>query len=136
MVHQQTQNGAAEVITDWSVYPNFRKEEFDCKHTGQNDMRPDFMARLQALRSAAGFPFFVTSGYRSALHPVEARKQRPGMHAKGCAVDITCDAAGAYRLVSLALQHGFTGIGISQKDGLARFVHLDTRDSTPVIYSY
>ena len=36
---------------DWSVYRNFRKDEFTCKcGCGRADMQPSFMGRLQALR--------------------------------------------------------------------------------------
>lgn len=37
------------MINDWSKYPNFKQSEFDCKETGENDMQPEFMDKLQAL---------------------------------------------------------------------------------------
>jgi hypothetical protein len=36
---------------NWNDYPNFSKEEFDCKHSGKNEMKPDFMDMLQDLRT-------------------------------------------------------------------------------------
>jgi len=121
---------------NWSDYPNFSKAEFDCKHTGKNEMQPDFMAKLQAMRTEAGFAFRVTSGYRDPTHPQEAKKAAPGWHSKGRAVDIACDATTAHRLLVLACKHGFTGIGLSQREGKPRFIHLDTRHTTPVAYGY
>jgi len=106
--------------------------EFDCKHTGLNDMSPAFIHKLDDLREACGFPFKVTSGYRDRTHPVEAKKPAPGMHTKGIAADIAVDFSDRrYILVQEALKAGFTGIGIAKT-----FVHLDTRNTTPVIWTY
>lgn len=115
---------------DWSKYPNFEPQEFACLHTGEVEMTPGFMDKLQALRTEYGKPMRVTSGYRSPEHPIEAAKDKPGSHASGCAVDISVNSIDAYTLVKLAIKHGFTGIGISQKQG-SRFVHLDTLDEYP-----
>ena len=35
---------------DWSRYPNFTEAEFRCRHYGQQQMQPQFMEKLQALR--------------------------------------------------------------------------------------
>ena len=56
--------------------------------------------------------------------------------------DVLVSGKTAYRLMKLAIQHGFTGIGVSQRgahDG--RFLHIDTMDNTnvhprPWIWSY
>lgn len=112
---------------DWKKYPNFSKREMECKHTGRCEMDPDFMARLQKLRTAYGKTMVVTSGYRHPTHPIEAAKSSPGAHSSGKAVDIAVPAGAlVHELVGLAFTHGFTGIGISQRDGRPRFVHLDT----------
>lgn len=127
-------------MIDWSLYPNFSKAEFDCKHTGRNEMQPEFLAKLQWLRNALGFPLIISSGYRDPTHPVEARKSRPGQHSQGIACDILAmDGATAFKIVEKALEIGFTGVGIAQdsrRSRAARFVHLDIRTSTPVIWSY
>lgn len=124
------------MISDWSKYPNFAKSEFDCKHTGKNDMQPDFMETLQKLRTACGFSFKITSGYRDPSHPQEAKKASPGQHSKGLAADIACDAQIAHEIVRHALALGFTGVGISQREGIPRFVHVDMRKTGHVIYGY
>jgi uncharacterized protein YcbK (DUF882 family) len=109
---------------DWSLYPNFTEAEMRCKHTGKCEMRPVFMQRLQHLRSVYGAPMTVTSGYRDRTHPEEAKKAQPGAHTTGRAVDIAVRGADAVKLLRLALEFGFTGIGIQQK-GEGRFIHLD-----------
>ena len=117
-------------MMDWSKYPNFSADEFKCSHCGVNAMTPEFMAKLQALRTAYGKPMKITSGYRCAQHPIEARKIKPGAHASGCACDVGVDGQEAYRLLKLALVAGFTGIGVNQKTS-GRFIHLDTLEEAP-----
>jgi zinc D-Ala-D-Ala carboxypeptidase len=125
----------------WEHYPNFTKEEFDCKHTGKNEMEHEFMAKLQALRTAYGKPMRITSGFRDYAHPVEAKKPRKnGAHPTGKACDIAIDRKEAYELLKVAMQLGFTGIGC-QQNGSGRFIHLDTIEDNseqprPSIWSY
>ena len=106
---------------NWSDYPNFAKSEFDCKHTGLNEMKPEFMAKLQALRAEYGKPMTITSGYRHPTHPIEARKGRSdGEHTRGMCCDIACSTGvDRYDIVKLALKYGFHRIGIAKN-----FVHL------------
>ena len=66
----------------------FKIEEFDCKHTGKNEMVPEFLEKIDHLRDECGFPFVVTSGYRDKTHPVEAAKKAAGVHSQGIACDI------------------------------------------------
>lgn len=122
-------------VTDWSQFPNFKQSEMRCKQTGECEMDQDFMTRLQAVRTEYGRPMIVSSGYRSPRHTAERKKKVPGTHAQGKAVDITCIGEQAYEIVRIALLHGFTGIGISQKEGLERYVHLDT-GARKAIWSY
>lgn len=124
---------------DWTLYPNFGEDEFQCKHTGRCEMVPEFMARLQRLRTAYGRPMTVTSGYRHPSHPIEAAKDKPGAHSTGRAVDIAVQGADALRLIVLAAEAGFTGIGVQQKGG-GRFIHLDDLPNgqfpRPTVWSY
>jgi uncharacterized protein YcbK (DUF882 family) len=124
-------------MIDWKLYSNFKAEEFNCTHCGKNEMKPEFMSKLQALRMRYGKPMRVTSGYRCAQHPIEAKKPAPGAHASGCACDIGVEGAEAHALLKLALELGFTGIGVQQK-GSGRFLHLDamTTGPRPTVWSY
>jgi len=110
----------------------FSTSEFDCQHTGENRMEQDFLDKLDELRDYCGFPFVITSGYRSPSHPLEAVKEIPGTHAQGIAADIKItNSAHRYTIIKGALEHGFTGIGVA-----GDFIHLDTRGTLPVMWTY
>lgn len=128
-------------MIDWNRYPSFRAQEFRCRHTGELHMEPAFLDRLQRLRTAYARPMVITSGYRHPTHPIEAAKAGgPGPHSTGRACDIAVSGADALRLVALAVDFGFTGVGVAQK-GTARFIHLDDLERNaqrprPTIWSY
>ena len=105
----------------WGEYPNFTKAEFDCKHTGENNMQHEFMEKLQAIRTAYGKSIKITSGFRSKKHPIEAKKTHSnGEHTQGNCADIACDnGSDRFRLISLAIANGITRIGIAKN-----FLHL------------
>lgn len=140
-IGQKLNTPAMNDEAQWDLYENFSKEEFDCKHTGKNEMKHSFMLKLQQLRTAYGKPMKVTSGYRDYSHPVEANKERKnGAHPTGQAADIAVDRQNAYEVLRLALDLGFTGIGFKQH-GSGRFIHLDTIEGSseqprPTIWSY
>lgn len=123
---------------DWSRWPNFTESELRCSHTGECMVDPRLLDSLQGLREMLGVPLGVSSGYRHPTHPEEAKKERPGAHALGLAVDIRADGHLAYRILTFALALGFTGIGISQRQGAPRFVHLDIwqEPPRPNVWSY
>jgi zinc D-Ala-D-Ala carboxypeptidase len=110
----------------------FKVEDFNCQETGENEMCPDFLQKLDALREVCGFPFIITSGYRSPNHSIEAKKVKPGTHAQGIAADIRV-VGGAQRMAIIrnASIMGFNGIGVAKG-----FVHVDTRETTPVAWKY
>jgi|TARA_B110000285_G_scaffold217001_1_gene264873 zinc D-Ala-D-Ala carboxypeptidase len=114
------------------MFKYFNLDEFACQETGDNAISEDFVHELDKLRAACGFPFRVTSGYRSKDHSIEVRKQTPGTHAQGIAADIAVQG-GAQRmlLVQKALEMGFTGVGVA-----STFVHVDIRETTPVLWCY
>ena len=110
----------------------FKVEDFNCQETSENEMCPDFLQKLDALREVCGFPFIITSGYRSPNHSIEAKKVKPGTHAQGIAADIRV-VGGAQRMAIIrnASIMGFNGIGVAKG-----FVHVDTRETTPVAWKY
>ena len=110
----------------------FTIDEFKCSHTGLVFMDDYFLLLLDQLRAECDFPFVITSGYRSPTHPAEARKSTPGTHAKGIAADIAVsNGEQRYAIISNAMRLGFTGVGIANT-----FVHVDVRDTTPVVWTY
>jgi uncharacterized protein YcbK (DUF882 family) len=117
-------------MMDWSKYPSFQAIEFDCKHCGKNEMKPEFMEKLQELRNLYGKPMRISSGYRCPKHPIEAAKKTSGAHSTGMAADIGVDGKAAHEVLTLAMQLGFTGIGVQQK-GTGRFIHVDTVQTPP-----
>lgn len=115
------------------MFKYFKIEDFDCQETGNNEMVEEFIHRLDELREACGFPFIVTSGYRDPEgHPIEKRKARPGTHAQGIAADIRVSGGAQRRkVVEKAIELGFNGIGVAKT-----FVHVDIRQTAPVMWSY
>ena len=115
-----------------SEFKYFQLSDFDCQETGENEMQVEFIHKLDELREACGFPFYITSGYRSPNHSIEARKAKPGQHAQGIAADVKV-VGGAQRrdLVKKAMVMGFGGIGVAKG-----FIHVDIRDTTPVLWVY
>lgn len=103
----------------------FTRAELACRHCGEIEMNRTFMAKLEAMRRAAGFPFIVTSAYRCPEHNQRVSSTGPtGAHTTGRAVDIAVRGERAYWIVANAYRYGFTGVGVQQKGG-SRFVHLD-----------
>lgn len=110
----------------------FRLDEFRCKHSGANHMYLPFIDVLDEFRDECGFPLQVTSGYRAPTHPIEAAKKAPGWHSKGRAVDFYIpDGVRMRRALELAVRAGFPGIGVGN-----HLLHLDIRDTTPVVWGY
>ena len=104
---------------------NFSWRELACKHTDICDVDPDMMNTLQLLRTDINAPITISSGYRHPTHPVEAKKDKPGTHTTGKAVDIVCYGVKAHRVLELAARQWY-GIGIKQHGPMnGRFIHLD-----------
>lgn len=116
------------MIEDWGRYPHFSEKEFACKGTdccgGKANMHPDYMLMLEALRGAVDERFIITSGYRCDAHNARVGS-RSMAHPSGQAADIAADGRLMYKMLKLAMLHGFTGIGI-KGHGDNRFIHLDS----------
>ena len=115
-------------------YRHFSTSEFRCRESGENSMDESFLFMLDELRERCGFPFTITSGYRSVNHTAERNKQKGGTHTQGIACDIAVsNGVQRMKLVKEALDMGFSGIGVSHSGG---FVHVDMRTTTPVMWTY
>tara|TARA_R100001377_G_scaffold27166_1_gene14605 strand:+ start:384 stop:743 length:360 start_codon:yes stop_codon:yes gene_type:complete len=112
----------------------FKLKDFDCQQTGENEMSVEFINKLDKLREVCGFPFNITSGYRSPNHSLEKSKPNGGgTHTKGIAADIYV-SGGRQRMqiVARAIELGFIGVGVAKT-----FVHVDIRnDDKPVLWCY
>jgi zinc D-Ala-D-Ala carboxypeptidase len=120
-----------------SMWRFFKLEEFNCRHCGDNKMQLDFVTKLDALRREVGFALPVTSGYRCPTHNQRVSTTGPdGPHTTGRAVDLAVRGAQAHEVLRVALQMGFTGIGVQGK-GATRFIHLDDlMHGRPAVWSY
>lgn len=115
------------------MFKYFKLEDFDCQQTGENEMEEEFIHKLDALREVCGFPFIITSGYRSPSHSLEIKKPNGGgYHTKGIAADVRItNSKDRHTIIKNAMKMGFTGIGIHRN-----FVHCDTRLDTARVWLY
>jgi len=121
---------------------HFTDAELSCRHCGRQEMDPEFMERLEAIRREYGKPMVVTSGYRCPEYNLRvSRTGASGPHTRGRAADIAVRGGNALELIAIAMKHGCTGIGVLQH-GTHRMVHLDDlpdespRSPRPWIWSY
>jgi uncharacterized protein YcbK (DUF882 family) len=129
-----------KLVTRWKY---FSEDELRCKGTGEVNMDELFMNMLVSLRERLKQPMSISSGYRSESHNLAIGGSTRSAHLKGCAVDVVCSGHKAFEIVRIALELGFTGIGVKQ-NGVheKRFIHLDTMPKSsvtsprPWIWSY
>jgi len=120
----------------------FSEKELKCKGTGECDMDERFMSRLVKLRKDFNQPMIISSGYRHESYNQVIGGAKNSPHLYGKAVDVLVSGKVAYRLMNLAMKHGFTGIGISQRGNHdKRFLHIDTMEDSnvhprPWVWSY
>lgn len=116
-------------MIDWSKYPNFKPEEFACKHCKREGIKSEIMDIMQGIRTDMDLPVFISSGYRCPQHPVEQEKDKPGEHCMGMAIDIICHGAKALQIIQFAQARGVKRIGVHQKGNpTGRFVHIGIAD--------
>lgn len=120
----------------WSDIKYFKSREFDSPDEPLSGIKMDlkFVAKLDRLREACGFPLFITSGYRTAAHNARVGGVDSSAHTSGHAADIRANtSATKYRIISEAVKLGFTRIGVG-----ATFVHLDDAPNLPqpVLWTY
>lgn len=121
--------------------PHFSDGELMCKCGCELLPEQDFMDKIEALRVAYGRSMTVTSAARCPAYNAKVSGTgRTGPHTTGRAIDIAIDRKAAWELLNLAVQFGFTGIGVQQKGG-GRFLHFDDLPNAPgqprpTIWSY
>jgi len=124
------------------IWDFFSEEELKCKGTGECDMDERFISRLVKLRKDFNQPMIISSGYRHESYNQVIGGAKNSPHLYGKAVDVLVSGKVAYRLMNLAMKHGFTGIGISQRGNHdKRFLHIDTMEDSnvhprPWVWSY
>ena len=116
--------------------PNFSTSEFADRRTGECKVNPRLINALETLRSLAGRPIHIDSGYRSPATNEAVGGVGHSQHMEGNAADISIkilngppavylDTFQLYVLADqvLAFQNG--GIGIYPGN---KFIHVDVRD--------
>ncbi|BBM03946.1 D-Ala-D-Ala carboxypeptidase family metallohydrolase [Microbulbifer sp. GL-2] len=108
----------------------FLDRELACGCCGKNLFKDDTLLRLIRVRERFAKPMVITSGYRCPAYNVNLNATMS--HASGQAVDVQVALGRAYRLIQIAQEEGFTGIGVRQKGSIgSRFLHLDDLGSIP-----
>ena len=124
------------------MWEYFTEDELRCKGTDECHMDSQFMITLEALRHEFNEPMIISSGYRDLSYNQVIGGAKNSPHLYGKAVDVVISGKKAYRLIKLAIQYGFTGIGVSQRgQHEKRFIHIDMMENSdthprPWIWSY
>ncbi|HPD57714.1 MAG TPA: D-Ala-D-Ala carboxypeptidase family metallohydrolase [Smithellaceae bacterium] len=106
---------------------HFKREEFNCKHCGKNEMRDDFLEMLDNAREIAGVPFKINSGYRCSEHNAAIGSTSVN-HVSGRAADIAAvDGPTRGAILRGLYLAGFKRIGLHRD-----FIHAD---NTPQVAS-
>ena len=96
------------------------------------DLDTKLVDMLDELRGICGFPFKITSGYRTVAENAKVGGVDESSHTKRLAVDISCtDSNRRVKIVCEAYKMGFIGIGIDKN-----FVHLDIASGKQRIWLY
>ena len=97
-----------------------------------------FLNELGDLRTMYGKPMRVSSCWRSLNHSIEARKPADALHRHYLgAVDILVTGKDALHLLDIAINSGWSGVGINQHGPhRSRFLHLDRLESHSWLWSY
>ncbi len=100
---------------------NFSASEFKCPCCGESKMNSATMDRLQLLRTEYDKAFSPVDGggYRCVAYD-----GKRGVHTRGHAIDPGIPREDMFEFLSLAIKHGFIGIGLKQKSGQWQ-MHID-----------
>jgi len=114
------------------ITDHFSREEFSCPCCSGNKIDYIFVGKLEELRIAYGKPLVINSGYRCRDHNAAIGGAAKSKHISGIAVDLkVMTGKERFEILRLALQLGFTGIGIANS-----FVHLDIRNGCGIVWNY
>ncbi len=115
--------------SDWLLIDYFKPKEFDSPDSPGSGMQMDlgFMRKLDRMRSAAGIPFAIHSGLRTAARNALVGGVDSSSHEIGLAADVgAISSATRFKVLGAAFAIGFHRIGIG-----ATFIHVDDDVSKP-----
>ena len=105
-------------IDSWR-WPDFEPSEFACRHCGETYHWPEFLDKIQAVRSDLGRPLVILSGHRCSLHNAWVGGAPFSQHLK-LAADILALGHDRAKLLRACRNAGFTGFGFYHT-----FLHID-----------
>jgi len=106
---------------------NFMANEFACKDGSILILIDKRMLEgLQRIRDRLNNPIFITSAFRTWEHNLLVGGSSNSQHLLGTAVDIHSHGISLNRIADIAVEEGFTGIGIYRN---SNFVHIDVREN-------
>lgn len=86
-------------------------------------MNPDFMNKLDNARHLSGFPFVLSSAFRSREWDLAKGRSGNSWHCSGNAVDIICrDSEKRFKIVQNLIRSGLKGIIVYPS-----WIHVDYR---------
>ena len=97
------------------------------------NLHPELVEKANQIEKILGYELIITSGFRAADHPIEARKSEPGTHngdgELSYAIDVTViGGSNVFEFVKAVQAVGIERIGISRKHN---FCHIDIDSSRP-----
>jgi len=123
------------MLEDYRVTRNFRYSEFSCPHCGRNRINVALIEKLQEARdwsNELGAPIYysINSGFRCPTHNEDVGGTEDSAHLDGLAADIAI-RSDHYRMCILygVIKAGFTRIG-----SYSTFIHVDIRDTDPIMW--
>jgi len=110
------------IKVDWDGdrWPNFSAKELSCRHCGQYYHDPEFLDKLQWVRTKIEKPLHINSAHRCFRHNLAVGGVPLSQHRK-LAVDISLRNHNKEELNFMCKSAGFTGFGYYQT-----FLHIDT----------
>ncbi len=107
--------------------PNFDRDEFKCSCCNFNNIKDNFLWKLQLARTEAQTVFRINSGSRCEKHNKEEGGKKTSDHLTGEGVDIEAlTSAIRWKIVTAALNAGIRRIGIAKT-----FIHLGDNWNNP-----
>ena len=109
----------SQVRWDARRWPDFSPRELACRHCGECYHWPEFIDRLQLVRSNLGKPIKINSGHRCLRYNLKIGGAPLSEHRK-LATDLSLRRQDRHLLYKLCKLAGFTGFGYYQT-----FLHVD-----------
>jgi len=109
----------------------FSLEEFQCPCCSCVKLHPLLLQKLKGLRYRVKNPVIITSGYRCPKYNLDAGGVKNSYHLLGMAADIHVPGISLAKLLQVAREFGFQGIGFYPR---RNFLHLDVRTTKLPVY--